>query len=469
MNLTRLALPVLCAAAVLAQAPITVTVDLRATGTPIPRDFSGLSFETSNLLPEAAGKHLFSAENRALIDLFRRLGIRSLRIGGSTADMPRYAVPSENDVDQLFAFAGAADVRVLYTLRLPRSKVEQDAAIAGYIQRRYWSRLTCFELGNEPDFYRRIYKEIPDYIMYRRLWNEVAAAVKKVAPDAKFCGPAAGGTTAWARSFAADFARSDEIAAVVQHEYPGGDGSLINGAPARDVMLSRGWMELYDRLYTSFAVTARTNGLPFRLEETNNFTGGAKDATDTFAASLWALDYLHWWAAHGAAGLNFHNRRWILNTTIFPVNPADDGLKSGYQVHPIAYGIKAFDIGGQGSAAPLTVTNPEAVNVTAYAVRDSSSLFVTVINKKDPGADPMDARVTILTPGNAGKAEAMFLTAPDNEVASKEGITLGGAAIGDGAWDGKWTALAADASGKIAVKVPGVSAVVIKLSLEKPK
>ncbi|MDR3703785.1 MAG: hypothetical protein P4L56_29315, partial [Candidatus Sulfopaludibacter sp.] len=314
-----------------------------------------------------------------------------------------------------------------------------------------------------------IYKEIPDYITYRRYWNELAAAVKGVAPDAKFCGPAAGGVTAWARSFAEDFARSGEIAAVVQHEYPGADGNLIRGAPARDAMLSRGWTELYDRLYTSFAVTARANGLPFRLEETNNFTGGAKDATDTFAASLWALDYLHWWAAHGASGLNFHNRRWILNTTVFPVNPADDGLKSGYQVHPIAYGIKAFDLGGHGTLAPLTIANPEAVNVTAYAVRDGSDLFLTVINRKDPGADPIDATVTILTPGNAGKAEAIFLTAPDNELASKEGITLGGAAIRDGAWDGKWTAAAADAGGKIAVRVSGVSAVVIKILLEKPQ
>ena len=107
-------------------------------------------------------------------------------------------------------------------------------------------------------------------------------------------------------------------------------------------MLSRAWPENYDRLYQAFAATALANGLPYRLEETNNFTGGAKDATDTFAASLWALDYLHWWAVHGASGMNLHNRRWILNTTIYPVTPADDGLKSGYLLHPIAYGIEAL-------------------------------------------------------------------------------------------------------------------------------
>ena len=64
----------------------------------------------------------------------------------------------------------------------------------------------------------------------------------------------------------------------------------MSGAPARDAMLSRGWMELYDRLYVSFGAVIKTNGLPYRLEETNNFTGGAKDATDTFTASLRRLD-----------------------------------------------------------------------------------------------------------------------------------------------------------------------------------
>ncbi len=138
--------------------------------------------------------------------------------------MPRYAVPGEKDVDSLFAFAAAADLRVIYTLRLPGSQAESAAAIAGYVQQKYGPRLTCFEIGNEPDFYRRVYREIPDYPAYLGLWKEIAAAVRKTAPDAKFCGPAAGGATAWARRFAEEFGKSGQIAAIVQHEYPGGDG-----------------------------------------------------------------------------------------------------------------------------------------------------------------------------------------------------------------------------------------------------
>src|SRR5574340_1205018 len=392
------------ACTVCAQSPVTVTADVQATGIDIPADFLGLSFETSNLLPQPGGEHLFGPGNHSLISLFRTLGIRNLRMGGSTADMSRYAVPGENDIDQVFAFAAAAGVKVIYTLRLPGGDPGRNAAIAGYIRQRYSDQLTCFEIGNEPDYYRKVYREIQNYAAFRAAWTRMAAAVTDAAPGAKFCGPAAGGIAAWTRSFAEDFRCSGLIEAIAQHYYPGGDGTRVNDAAwARDQMLSPAWIEQhYDAFYRAFAPTAASNGLPYRLEETNNFTGGAKDASDTFTAALWALDYLHWWAAHGAAGINFHNRRWILNTTIYPVSTRDDGLKSGYKVHPIAYGMKAFDVGGHGAEVPVTVTNPDVLNLSAYAVRDAGNLFVTIINKEG-GA--REANVAIVASGISGRGE----------------------------------------------------------------
>src|SRR5215831_16134247 len=133
------------AGAALSQSPITLTVDTAHPGAAVSSDFLGLSFESSNLLPQPSGKHLFDRANQPLIALFRLLGIRSLRIGGGTADTPRYAVPGGKDIDSLFAFADAADVKIIYTLRLPAADIEQDAAIARYIEQHYRSRLTCFE------------------------------------------------------------------------------------------------------------------------------------------------------------------------------------------------------------------------------------------------------------------------------------------------------------------------------------
>jgi hypothetical protein len=249
----------------------------------------------------------------------------------------------------------------------------------------------------------------------------------------------------------------------VQHDYPGGNGAHSSDLIAREDMLSRAWLEKYDQLYNSFAVAALSNGLPYRLEETNNFTGGARNASDTFTAALWALEYLHWWAAHGASGLNFHNRRWILNTTIYPVKNEDDGLNSGYNVHPIAYGIKAFDLGSHGAVASVAIANPDAINLTAYAVKGDKDFFVTIINKKDPGASPRKANVTIVAPGTASGAAVMLLTAPDADLAAQTGVTLGGAAINDYSWAGKWTPLTSGEAGKYVVEVPPASAAVVRI------
>ena len=94
-------------------------------------------------------------------------------------------------------------------------------------------------------------------------------------------------------------------------------------------------------------------GLPYRLTEANDFTGGVTNASNAFASALWVLDFMHWWAAHGAGGVNFHNKRWIPTDTIFP------GSSGQLIACPKGYGIKAFDLGAHGYVAPLTMSNGE--------------------------------------------------------------------------------------------------------------
>src|SRR5690242_5371502 len=109
----------------------TVAVKLGSgtTGAEIPADFVGLSFETSNLLPGKNGRYIFDAENEALVRLFRTIGIRSLRIGGGTAEISNYPVPGPAEIDRLFAFARAAGTRVIYTFRLLKGDRTQAAAL----------------------------------------------------------------------------------------------------------------------------------------------------------------------------------------------------------------------------------------------------------------------------------------------------------------------------------------------------
>jgi hypothetical protein len=297
-----------------------------------------------------------------------------------------------------------------------------------------------------------------------------AITAPDIAPGAKFCGPSATpGKTSWARDFVRDFGSSGKLVFVSQHDYPGGGGNKVTDpAAARDRMLSLGWLEKYQTFYDSFGKTAVSNGLPFRLEEANNFfNGGAKDVSDTFAAALWALDYLHWWAGRGAAGINFHTGDFVAagekNT---PCRYAAFwSTDKGYAVHPLGYGMKAFELGGHGRIVPVAIANPGKLNLTAYALNgNSEGLNVTVINKEH-GSDARAVSLALHTGNAFSQAKMLTLVSPGNDVAATSGATLGGAMIQEGGtWEGKWTSLKLSSGGtQLELTVPPATAVLIRL------
>ena len=479
----------LLAATAWAQSPITVKVDLQAHGLQIPSDFAGLSFETSNLLPDKNGVYLFSEENKPLIKLFRTIGIKNLRVGGGTADGPEFGIPGPADIDQLFAFAKAADVMVIYTVRLLNGSKTNAASIASYIEKHYASQLSCFQIGNEPDWHSfhtspghdrdpQIVETTPGepgsaYPSYLADWRDFEAAIRSAAPGAQFTGPDTGSNypvpktkdtdyngKSWTQRFAEDEKGSGVVHFVTHHDYSGEDASGASVPTAIDAMLSPGWLSTnYKLLFDHVLFPVQTAGLSYRMTECNDYTGGVNGASNAFASALWALDYMHWHAARNAVGVNFHNKRWIYTDTIY----RDSFGK--FQINPKAYGIKAFDLGSHGSVVPVAISNPEGVNLTAYAVRGEQEFFVTIINKEH-GAGARAATVTILSPEAAGHAAILSLVAPNGDVTAKAGVTLGGASIDDGSWDGRWTALMSDKGGRSEVKVAAASAAIVKISLK---
>ena len=448
-----------------AQSPVTITVDTKTSGATIPDDFAGLSFEMQYVLPGTNGNYFFSPKNRPLIRMFQTLGIKNLRVGGNTADRPGVPIPNSTDADSLFAFAKAANVKVIYTLRLRQGSAEDVVPIAKYIEQHYRRQLACFAIGNEPDVFTK------EYSVYRDEWKSYVAAITAVAPETQFCGPCATPTrVAWSREFADDFAKSGLIKYITQHDYPGGDSRrATNVVVARDKMLSPAWLGHYEKFYYAFATTAQTNGLPYRYDEANSFyDGGALDVSDTFASALWSLDFLRWWAAHGCAGVNFHTGDKVAARDMNkPCRYAAFWTSSqGYNVHPVGYGIKAFELGGHGRRLPVTISDTN-IDLTAYAVLDQSKkLLVTIINKEH-GAEQQSANVIINAAGIGERGQVIFLNSPNANVSAKTGVTLGGAEIEDnGSWNGKWTPLKADKTSRCTVIVPAASAAIVKLSLE---
>ena len=271
-----------------------------------------------------------------------------------------------------------------------------------------------------------------------------------------------------------------------QHFYVGGSPGTTTPSQAIDNMLSTAWVNdtaistqptgagdgktttytPYLWLYDNNMAPVAADGVPYRLTESDDYLTGVNGASNAYPSSLWTLDYMHWWAEHNAAGVNFHNKQWIYTDTIVPSPNPCVGTCGNYQTTPKGYGIKAFDLGGHGYVEPVAVANPQGINVTSYAVGDARNLYVTIVNKTHSTTnDSTDAAVTIQPSGfSAASCASMVLTDGDPGNASSYTTTLGGATITNNArWAGTWTPLAPAIHGGCIATVQATTAAVVKV------
>ncbi len=482
--------------------PIHLVVSTSSIAQPIPTDFAGIGFETGSEFSGSGGTlgYFFSPHNTQLITLFQNIGIRDLRLGGDTVDFdppPGTTAAGYTGVDNLFAFAQAAGVNVIYSLRLldPSSDpipnlATEDATVAAHIWSDDRSNLLAFAIGNEPDEspYHDTDPAIHGFPSYLSTWEQFAATVRTAVPDATFVGPDAGsrtGSPSYAVQFAAA-AKATGVTLITQHYYVGGGPGSTTTQQAIADLLSPTWVNgnpgtgtgpegtgrysSYEQVYGHIVAPIEAMGLPVRFTEANDFLGGVAGASDGFASALWALDFMHWWAAHGLAGVNFHNNQWILTDTIVPQQLLTVSgssclpFCSDYVARPKAYAIKAFDLGGNGAAQSVAVRNPDQLNVTAYAAGAGRLVDVTVINKSY-GPTGHTAAVSIVPNGFvAASAAEMVLTDGQPGNPTLLTATLGGASItNDSRWTGVWTPLAPEKNGFVVVYVPPSTAAIVQI------
>jgi hypothetical protein len=201
--------------------------------------------------------------------------------------------------------------------------------------------------------------------------------------------------------------------------------------------------------------------LPFRICETNSFSGGGRPGvSDTFGAALWVMDYMFILASGHAAGVNIETGINQLDF-ISSYSPLAGNAGSGYSVGPDYYGMLAFAQAASGRTAPTKTIavdfDPGGMEMTAYAVRRDEGVFtLSILNKEAV----REARLAVQAASRSSHAHALWLRAP--RLDSKDGVTLGGASVApDGWWKPESVEKIALHAEKCEFRMPPASAVVL--------
>lgn len=448
------------------QASLNVTAT--ASGS-IGSAFAGLSYEKSSLT-----EPLFTASNTDLIGLFKRLGNSVLRIGGNSVDRNVWnpngsgqtaGEIAPSDVDSVAAFVKATGWKCLYGVNLGGSATGATtpalaAAEVAYAYQQFGSSLLGIEIGNEPDLYGdtgNYYAANWSLSKLLALWGEYRTAILATTPTVAITGPAdAGNVSTWTIPFGQSVTKS-EITLLTQHYYRANGQSASSTA----AFLITPDSNLVSELATLNA-GAKGIGVPYRMAECNSFyNGGANGVSDSYASSLWVIDYLFNCAQAEASGVNFHG-----GGNGDGYSPIADSNGTVVEARPEFYGILFFTLAGQGTLY-TTQLSAGGLNATAYAVTTSSGgLNLVVVNKDLTN----NLQLTAQLPQSVTSATLLELTqlsqggsAPDLTATSD--VTIQGASIDN---DGTFSPAAAYTLGpsgtQLSCYVPALSAVLIQIA-----
>jgi hypothetical protein len=451
---------------------VSVAIDTRHPGRPVPRSFSGLSFELTSLR-QIAG--FWRSGN--MVALLRSLGPGVLRFGGASADTriawtdPATPLPSwatagleAGDLRELKRLADRSGWQVLLTIGLAHFDVRAAAHEAAAAKAALGGSLAGFELGNEPNSYsehglRTLAWRFPQYAgEVRAYWRAIA----KAAPGIPLVGPDVSGSRIFKR-WGRGEARRLHPAVLTAHHYPLGCRQVP--APTIEALLSPHVRGLEAVSVRRFMAVSHASAIPFRLDETNTVScGGARGISDTFASALWATDYIARAMAAGMAGINLHgNPANCAGYTPLCAPTPQSLLSGGLRAQPEWYALLLDGalIGDRPVRAAVSEQSAGNLDLTALQSPDGGLHLVVVDD--DPLEDPPSV-LSLHVGARFGAASLLSLTAPSP--AAEWGVELGGRTV---AGDGRWHQPPAlpqspNHGGIVKVQLPPSSAMLITLS-----
>jgi hypothetical protein len=409
---------------------VRIRVDPDKTVSRISPDFVGLGFETSAV----AQSNFFSATNFPMIQLYRNLsGHGLIRVGGIISDHTKYeaegtpaartqtevTIINRKNLADLAGFARATGWKVMWGLNLGTGSKEEAVEEAVAVNAALETNLQSFQIGNEVEALRRF---VRSYDAYHATYLEYKSAIRAALPNAPFSGPDSIGNLAWITNFATTEAR--DIKLLTEHYYRGSANDPKSNLE-RLLQHDSGWDTRLEKLRE----ICRSNGLAFRINEVNSFSGGGKPGvSDTFGSALWCLDYMFRVASYGCDGVNMETDINQLGF-ISHYSPIVHDTEGHCSARPEYYGMLAFAMAGKGKLVDLALQT-YGINISAYATTDDAGrLWITVVNKDLARDATVEAGLPI---GYIG-ATAFRLSGPSVE--SKDRVNFAGAEVGaDGTW-----------------------------------
>ncbi len=423
-------------------------------------DALGFSFEQKLL----ADPDVFNPENASLIRLMRGLGTGGmLRFGGNSTEFglwrreagaaakPFDYVLTPDDLSRVNEFLQETGWKALYSINLANGDPERAADEAWFARRIFGDRLAGFQIGNEPDVYRRIGHRHRHYDVeaYGREWQTLVQAVRGRVKDAVFTGPDIVVSAMWIRDFIKNY--GDQVAFVSAHFYP---TSPVGGA---DVSIPG----MFDgeaanrRMVTMAAAFAAVTDKPIRITEGNSCSrGGEKGVSDVFASALWGSAQWFDLMALGYEGLHLHSGKG------HPYTPVAQAFRSrDFVPRPLYYGMLLCAQTFPGTLVRSDRADSDRRLRDFAVVAPDGREKVVLINQH------ADTDYTILASlgRTAGSARALRLSAPDLE--ARRSVRLGNAPVnGRGEWTGGTFEAIEAGRGVVEIDVPAASAVMVEFA-----
>ena len=416
----------------------TLGITAVATGTIGPQ-FIGLSYDKTflNSVPE------FYSTNTNLAALFKLINVGVLRFGDGSNDVWTPAgkgqtagQTSQVDVNNLAGFLKASACQCLYGINLggygpvgtaypttPTLAQEETS----YVSQQLGSSLYGIEIGNEPDAYINTFFaglspkwNVADLeAAWKTFYNAIIAGTPGIPITGPACGTVLPVITVWTEPFAT--AEATYLNVLTQHYYRANGQSSPLPTVAQLVTPDT---QLTGSFLAPLQSTSQSIGKPYRISVCNSYyNGGATGVSDSYASSLWVIDFMYNCAQYGSQGVNFHGGSNLNYTAIIDNNGTVTGVR------PLYYGILMFALAGQGTLYTCNL-NAGSLNATAYAVKTSAGLNI-IINNKD-SAQNLD--VTITVPQTVNTATLMVMTQATSGIsgpslAALSGVTIQGATV----------------------------------------